>query len=93
LTIGTLRSSIAFFSLFLFLTITFMLLAIGAYIENVHFNKAGGYFGLFTALIAWYNACAGLWNKSNSYITLPLGQFPWAEKGRPHVGKRPPRTH
>ena len=66
-----------------------MLLAIGAYVNNINFTKAGGWFGLLTALFAWYNAVAGLWNQSNSYIKLPLGQFPWAEKGRPHVGHKP----
>lgn len=90
LTIGTLRSSIAFFGLFLFLTITFILLAIGYYLnDNTNWTKAGGWFGLLTALFAWYNACAALWNPGNSFIKLPLGQFPWAEKGRPHVGRKP----
>lgn len=41
---------------------------------------AGGVFGLITATLAWYNAAAGLWNKGNSFIQLPLGHFPWAEK-------------
>jgi len=90
LTVGTLRSSIAFFGLFFFLTITFMLLAIGYYMgQNENFLKAGGWFGLLTALFAWYNAVAALWNPGNSFIKLPLGQFPWAEKGRPHVGHKP----
>jgi len=90
MTIGTLRSSIAFFGLFFTLTMAFLMLAIGQYLgDSVPWIKAGGYFGLFSALFAWYNACAGIWNTGNSWITLPLGQFPWAEKGRGHVGRRP----
>jgi uncharacterized protein len=83
LTVGTIRSSVAFFSLFLCLTMAFLLLAIGHYLgEDQDFLKAGGWFGLVTALLAWYNALAGLWNKGNSFITVPLGQFPWAENAR-----------
>jgi succinate-acetate transporter protein len=89
LCVGTLRSSVAFFGLFFTLTMAFLMLAIGYYRgEDENFLKAGGYFGLFTALFAWYNAMAGLWNPGNSYISLPLGQFPWAAKGRRHVGKK-----
>lgn len=63
------------------------MLAVGYYLgENVACIKAGGYLGLIAALLAWYNGFAGVWNKSNSWIQLPLGQFPWAVKGRPHVG-------
>ena len=90
LTVSTLRSSVVFFALFSTVTIAFILLAIGYYLqENVNFIKAGGYLGLLVSFLAWYNAFAGVWNKGNSWITLPLGQFPWAEKGRPHVGHRP----
>jgi uncharacterized protein len=93
LTVGTLRSSIAFFGLFFTLMMAFMLLAIGYYLgEKESCLKAGGWFGLITAMFAWYNAVAGIWNVSNSFIKLPVGQFPWAEKGHPHVGHRPPRT-
>jgi len=89
LTVGALRSSIAFFGLFFFLTITFMCLAIGYYLgESENWLKAGGWFGLLTALFAWYNAVAALWTTGNSFVKLPLGNFPWAEAGRPHVGKK-----
>lgn len=93
LTVGTLRSSVAFFGLFLTLTIAFLMLAIGYYLgENTNWIKAGGWFGLVTALLAWYNALAGVLNEGNSYLTIPLGQFPWAEKGHAHVGRRPHRS-
>jgi len=90
MTVGTLRSSVAFFGLFFTLTLAFMCLAIGHYLQaSAGWLKAGGGFGLVTALFAWYNAVAALWNPGNSFIKLPLGQFPWAEKGRPHIGRRP----
>ena len=93
MTVGTLRSSVAFFGLFFTLTMAFLLLAIGYYLgENESFIKAGGWFGLVTAMFAWYNALTGLWNTGNSFIALPLGQFPWAEKGQPPVGRRPRRA-
>jgi len=89
LCIGTLRSSIAFFGLFFTLALAFLMLAIGYYLGgNVSWIKAGGWFGLATALFAWYNAVAALWNPGNSFIKLPVGQFPWAEKVRPHVGHK-----
>ena len=31
--------------------------------------KAGGYFGLFAAFMAWYNALAGIADSSNSYVS------------------------
>jgi hypothetical protein len=93
LLVGTLRSSVAFFGLFFTLTLAFFSLAIGHYLGgDEDWLKAGGWFGLMTASLAWYNALSGLWNKGNSFITVPLGQFPWAEKGQPHVGRRPRRA-
>ncbi|RGB25086.1 ammonia transport outward protein 2-like [Rhizophagus diaphanus] len=35
-------------------------------------TKAGGVFGIFVALTAWYNAFAGLITLENSYFTLPV---------------------
>jgi succinate-acetate transporter protein len=58
-----------------------MTLAAGYYMgEDIRFIKVGGYLGLIGSLFAWYNAMAALWNIENSWISLPLGQFPWAEK-------------
>lgn len=84
----TLRSTVAFFSLFFFLDITFLLLAIARFEQtaagglNVQINKAGGIFGIITAFIAWYNALAGMLEKENSFFTIPVAHFPWSEKVR-----------
>lgn len=83
----TLRSTIAFFLLFFTLDITFLLLGIG-YLHrdasgepNPPIIKAGGFFGLLAAFLAWYNALAGLADDSNSFFIIPVAHFPWSVKG------------
>lgn len=62
----TLKSTVAFFSLFLFLDLAFLFLFLGhlyASAEgatNSALIKTGGYFGMFAAFMAWYNALAGI---------------------------------
>jgi len=88
LLICTLRSTIAFFLLFFFLDLAFLFLAIARFQAdsagntNVPLNKAGGYFGLFAAFMAWYNALAGIADSSNSFFVIPVAHFPWSDKGR-----------
>jgi len=87
LLICTLRSTVAFFLLFFFLDMAFLLLAIARFqakdgLEDVSINKAGGYFGLFAAFMAWYNALAGIADDSNSFFIIPVAHFPWSVKGR-----------
>lgn len=64
----TVRSTLVFFSLFFCLTLTFLFLTIGHLGHTPVVNKVGGYFGLITAIIAWYNAYAGIANHENSYV-------------------------
>ncbi|PSN69903.1 glyoxylate pathway regulator [Corynespora cassiicola Philippines] len=88
----TLRSTVAFFSLFFTLDMAFLLLGIG-YLQHDEVVpqqaciKAGGYFGLFAAFLAWYNALAGIADNSNSFFVIPVAHFPWSEKGREARGK------
>jgi len=89
----TLRSTLAFFSLFFFLDITFLLLAIGRFqlvdgAMNVPVTKAGGVFGLITAFIAWYNAWAGICDPTNSFMQPHVIHFPWSDKGRQARGTK-----
>lgn len=72
----TLKSTVAFFSLFFFLEITFLLLTIGDFTGKIGVTKAAGVMGILTALIAWYNAFAGIANKQNSYITAKAFPLP-----------------
>ena len=87
LLICTVRSTVAFFSLFFTLDMTFLLLGI-AYLQPVDnlpqpgCLKAGGVFGLLAAFLAWYNALAGIADTSNSFFVVPVAHFPWSEKGR-----------
>ncbi|KAJ9644075.1 Meiotically up-regulated protein 86 protein [Coniosporium apollinis] len=95
LLICTLRSTVAFFLLFFFLDMAFLMLGI-SYLHNgggaeAHYNvplhKAGGAFGILAAFMAWYNALAGIANTSNSFFILPVVHFPWSDKGRKERGK------
>jgi len=83
----TLRSTVAFFLLFFFLDLAFLLLGI-AYLEHTAAGpdskilKAGGLFGLLAAFMAWYNALAGMADDSNSFFVIPVAHFPWSVTGR-----------
>lgn len=72
----TLKSTLAFFLLFFFLCITFILLACGEFTGKASVTKAGGIFGVITAFIAWYNAWAGTATSQNSYITSQVIPLP-----------------
>ncbi|KAI9473019.1 hypothetical protein LPJ78_002704 [Coemansia sp. RSA 989] len=69
--LATLRTNLGLCLLFAFLDITFILLCAGDWTGTPRVTKAGGYMGLFTALIAWYIAASDLINMENSFFTLP----------------------
>lgn len=48
----------------------------GAFTGHVQVTKAGGYFGVITALIAYYVGTAELLVREESWFTLPLAQMP-----------------
>lgn len=87
LLICTLRSTVAFFSLFFTLDLAFFMLGIG-YLQHDGAHPqggcivAGGAFGLMAAFLAWYNALAGIADSSNSFFVIPVAHFPWSDKGR-----------
>ena len=70
LTLCTMKSTVAFFSLFFLLTITFLLLSIGSFTQKTGVTRAGGVLGVVVAFIAWYDAFAGVATRENSYITV-----------------------
>jgi succinate-acetate transporter protein len=83
----TLKSTVAFFSLFFFVDIALLLLALGYILQadgmpNEKLLKAGGLFALLGAFLAWYNAFAGIADSSNSFFLPPVVHFPWSEKKR-----------
>lgn len=71
----TFRTNAAIFLLFVFLVITFTLLSIAQFkrADGHKWQRAGGFFGIFTAIIAWYVALAGMLTHENSFFTLPVG--------------------
>ncbi|RKO89355.1 GPR1/FUN34/yaaH family-domain-containing protein, partial [Blyttiomyces helicus] len=74
------RSNVAMVSLFASLFITFMLLAFGKFNSSLTLQKAGGSFGVITAIIAWYIALAGMLTKETSLFMLPIGPLNKAKK-------------
>ena len=79
LVICTLRSTVAFFLLFFTLDMAFLLLSCGYLlavdgVPKSGIIKAGGWFGLFAAFAAWYNALAGI--ADSRYVSLSyLAEF------------------
>ena len=76
--IASLRVSGAVFGVFAALTVTFVLLTIGAFQANSSITHAGGYVGLLTAALAWYASAAGLINETFKKAIVPV--FPLAPK-------------
>lgn len=79
----TLRSTIAFFLLFFFLDLAFLFLFLGYFYASagtvsVNLTKTGGYFGLFAAFMAWYNALAGIADDRYVFFSLFAIPFPAA---------------
>ncbi len=72
----TIKSTVGFFGLFFFLEITFLLLTIGDFTGRTGVTRAAGVFGVITAILAWYNAFAGVATRENSYITVKAIQMP-----------------
>ncbi|KAJ2000342.1 hypothetical protein GGI04_004190 [Coemansia thaxteri] len=69
--LATLRTNLGMCLLFAFLDITFILLCAGEWNSKPRVSQAGGYFGMFTALIAWYIAASDLIGHHNSFFALP----------------------
>ena len=69
--ITSLRVSVAVLAVFLVLTVTFVLLTIGAFNSNAHIDKVAGWFGVVTAALAWYASFAGVLNETYKKTVLP----------------------
>ncbi len=75
MTIPSLRVSGAVAAVFVLLTVTFILLTVGAFESSSSWTKAGGWVGVATAAAAWYASFAGVVNetfKRRIVPTLPL---------------------
>ena len=78
LMIASLRVSGAVLGVFVALTITFVLLTIGAFQSNSSITHAGGWVGIVTAAIAFYASAAGVINETFKKVLVPV--FPLAPK-------------
>lgn len=72
MTVASLRVSVAIVVVFVLLTITFFLLAIGAYEGSAIWTHAGGWCGVATAAAAWYASFAGVTNSTFKKVVLPV---------------------
>ncbi|KAF9362737.1 hypothetical protein BGX34_005597 [Mortierella sp. NVP85] len=86
LTVGTTKSTIATITMFVFLDIHLILVAIN---ELAHLSagaapaRISAVFGILSALMAFWNGAAALWLPSNSHILLPVG--PVSRKNKQHA--------
>jgi uncharacterized protein len=72
MTVAALRTSGAVLLVFVLLTVTFVLLAIGAVGPHATVTHWGGYLGLATAAAAWYASFAAVTNSTFGRTVLPV---------------------
>lgn len=72
LTIGALRVNGAVLTVFVLLTLTFLLLAIGAFANSSAIAKIGGIVGIVTAAAAFYTSAAVVVNATWKRVVLPV---------------------
>ncbi len=70
--IGSFKTNVAVMLVFVFLEVTFILLDIGAF-GPAFATMLGGYFGIITALLAWYASAATVINSTFKKVVVPLG--------------------
>lgn len=71
--IASFRTNLALVSVFTLLTITFVFLALGDLTTTSGLTKVGGWFGIATAVAAWYTSFAGVTNSTFKRTVLPVG--------------------
>ena len=73
MTVAASKTNMAILTVFVLLTITFFLLAIGEFSGTDFWGKAGGWFGIATAAAAWYASLAIVANFTYKKTLLPVG--------------------
>jgi succinate-acetate transporter protein len=71
MTVASLRVSAAVATVFVLLTVTFVLLTVGAFQSLPGVTKAGGWVGVATAAAAWYASFAGVVNETFRRVIVP----------------------
>jgi len=72
MTIPSFRVSGAVALVFVLLTVTFILLTVGAFESSTGWTKAGGWLGVATAAAAWYASFAGVVNETFKKVIVPV---------------------
>ncbi|HEX5400805.1 MAG TPA: acetate uptake transporter [Pseudonocardiaceae bacterium] len=75
LTISTLRLNGALLAVFVLLTLTYLLLSIGAFASSTGIDKIGGIVGILTAIAAFYASAAIVTNATWNRVVLPIFPF------------------
>src|SRR5664279_5765979 len=68
----TLRLNGMLIVVFTLLSLTFIFLFLGDFLNNLNIYKVGGYLGIATAIGAWYGSFAGVINASWKRVVLPV---------------------
>jgi hypothetical protein len=75
MTLAALKTNLPVLGVFALLTLTFLFLAIGEFMPDVPapdtMTKIGGWFGIVTAVVAWYASSAGVVNATHGRTVLP----------------------
>jgi succinate-acetate transporter protein len=83
MTMASIRLNAAVLGMFVGISVTLGVLTVALYLDGSKlFIRIAGGTGAVTSVLVWYNAMAELWNYENSWISLPVGMFPWSEKAR-----------
>jgi succinate-acetate transporter protein len=75
MTVAATRVNVAVLTVLVLLTITYFLLAVGEFTGAVTWTHLGGYFGIATAVAAWYTSFAGVTAFTFKKQILPVGQL------------------
>ncbi len=71
MTVAAMRTTGAVLAVFITLTITFLILSIGAFAQSTVIDQIGGWAGLVTAFVAWYASFASVTNNTWKREVLP----------------------
>jgi uncharacterized protein len=71
MTVGAMRVNGAVLAVFVALTLTFLVLTIGAFANSTGIDKVGGWVGLVTAVLAWYASFATVTNATWQRNVVP----------------------
>lgn len=77
-----LKSTVALLLMFVFLGLTYLVMACALFTEDMGVSRAGGVIGIITSIIAFYNAFAGVATPFNSYIVPPVVILPEMKFGK-----------